>query len=202
MPTRRFRLEDVADDVAATLAALDIDRAVVVGYSMGGAVAQLVAHRHPTRVAGLVLCATSCRFRRSTEKRFLWDKVMPMTAAALSLTPDALRLGLFERFATTRQASAPQWMLEQIARNDPAVMVQAGVAIGGFDASPWIADLPMPVASVVTGADTTVPARWQLATARRAGSAVFPIDADHRAAVSQPQLFVPALRSAIQHVSR
>ena len=201
MATRRFRLEDVADDVGATLAALGIGRAVVVGYSMGGAVAQLVAHRHPTRVAGLVLCATSCRFRRSTEKRFLWDRVMPVTAAALSLTPDALRLGLFERFAMTRQASAPQWMLEQISRNDPAVLVQAGVAIGGFDASTWIADLPMAVASVVTGADTTVPTRWQLATARRAGSAVFPIDADHRAAVSHPQLFVPALRSAIRHVT-
>ena len=202
MPTRRFRLEDVADDVAATLAALDIDRAVIVGYSMGGAVAQLVAHRHPARVAGLVLCATSCRFRRSTEQRFLWDRVMPVTAAALSFTPDALRLGLFERFAMARRASAPPWMLEQIARNDPAVMVQAGVAIGRFDASTWIADLPMPVASVVTGADTTVPARWQLATARRADSTVFPIDADHRAAVSHPQLFVPALRRAIQHVSR
>lgn len=202
MPTRRFRLEDVADDVAATLAALDIDRAIVVGYSMGGAVAQLTAHRHPARVCGLVLCATSCRFRRSTEQRFLWDRVMPVTAAALSFTPDALRHGLFERVAMTRRASAPPWMLEQIARNDPAVMVQAGVAIGGFDASPWIADLPMPVASVVTGADTTVPARWQLATARRAGSTVFPIDADHRVAVSHPQLFVPALRSAIQHVTR
>ncbi len=202
MPTRRFRLEDVADDVAATLAALGVERAVVVGYSMGGAVAQLVARRHPTAVTGLVLCATSCRFRRSTEKRFLWDKVMPMTAAALSFTPDALRLGLFERFAMTRRASAPPWMLEQIARNDPAVIVQAGVAIGGFDASTWIADLPMPVASVVTGADTTVPTRWQLATARRAGSTVFPIDADHRAAVSHPQLFVPALRRAIRHVSK
>ena len=202
MATRRFRLEDVADDVGATLEALGIGSAVVVGYSMGGAVAQLVAHRHPTRVSGLVLCATSCRFRRSTEKRFLWDRVMPVTAAALSLTPDALRLGLFERFAMTRQASAPQWMLEQISRNDPAVIVQAGVAIGGFDASPWIADLPMPVASVVTGADTTVPTRWQLATARRAGSTVFPVDADHRAAVSQPDRFVPALRSAIRHVSR
>ena len=201
MATRRFRLEDVADDVGATLEALGIGRAVVVGYSMGGAVAQLVARRHPTRVAGLVLCATSCRFRRSTEQRFFWDRVMPVTAAALSLTPDALRLGLFERFAMTRQASAPRWMLEQISRNDPAVLVQAGVAIGGFDASTWIADLPMAVASVVTGADTTVPTRWQLATARRSGSTVFPIDADHRAAVSHPQLFVPALRSAIRHVT-
>ena len=202
MPTKRFRFEDVADDVAATLETLGIDRAVVVGYSMGGAVAQLVAHRHPVRVAGLVLCATSCRFRRATEKRFLWDTVMPITAAALSLAPDAVRFGLFERFAMTRQAMAPQWMLEQIARNDPAVIVQAGVALGGFDASPWIAELTMPVASVVTMQDTTVPTRWQLATARRAGSTVFPVDADHRAAVSNPELFVPALRKAIRHVAR
>lgn len=201
MATRRFRLEDVADDVAATLEALEIPEAVVVGYSMGGAVAQLVAHRHPTRVAGLVLCSTSCRFRRSTEQRFLWDRVMPLTAAALSYTPDAVRLGLFERFAMTRGAAAPQWMREQIARNDPAVIVQAGVAIGGFDASPWIADLTMPVACVVTTEDTTVPTRWQLATARRAGAAVFPVHADHRAAVSNPELFLPALRSALRRVT-
>jgi hypothetical protein len=127
--------------------------------------------------------------------------VMPITAAALSYTPDAVRLGLFERFAMTRQANAPQWMREQISRNDPAVVVQAGVAIGGFDASPWITDLPMQVASVVTTEDTTVPTRWQLATARRAGAAVFPVNADHRAAVSNPELFLPALRSAIRHVT-
>ena len=35
---------------------------VVVGYSMGGPVAQLLWQRHPDLVAGLVLCATSDRF--------------------------------------------------------------------------------------------------------------------------------------------
>ena len=103
----RFRMEDVADDVVATLDELAIQRALIVGYSMGGAVAQLVAHRHPERTAGLVLCATSYRFRRSNDQRFLWDRVMPATAAALSLTPDSVRLGLFERFAMTRSNMAP-----------------------------------------------------------------------------------------------
>lgn len=198
----RFRLEDVADDLNATLQALEIPRAIIVGYSMGGATAQLMAHRHPERTAGLVLCATSCRFRRSTEQSFLWDRVMPATAAALSLTPDALRLGLFERFAMTRGTAAPRWMREQISRNDPAAMVQAGVALGGFDASTWIADLPMKVASVITTDDATVSPRWQRATARRANAAVFEIKADHRAAVSHPQVFLPALRIAIAHVTQ
>lgn len=197
----RFRLENVADDVDATLEALDIPRALIVGYSMGGATAQLMAHRHPERTAGLILCSTSCRFRRSTEQSFLWDRVMPATAAALSLTPDALRLGLFERFAMTRGTTVPRWMREQVSRNDPAAMVQAGVAIGGFDASKWIADLPMKVASIVTTNDATVSPRWQRATARRANAAIFEIDADHRAAVSRPDLFLPALRRAVAHVT-
>lgn len=197
----RFRLEDCADDVAATLDQLGIERAVIVGYSMGGAVAQLVAHRHPHRTAGLVLCATSCRFRRTTDQRFLWDRVMPLTAAALSLTPPPIRFGVFEKFAMTRQNAAPKWMVEQFARNDPAAVVQAGVAIGGFDASPWIGDLPMRVAQVVTTDDATVPTRWQLATARRAGANVYEVQGDHRSAVSHPDAFVRALRNAINDVT-
>ena len=54
-----YRLEDCADDVAAVAAALGIDRLIVVGYSMGGLIAQLVWRRHRQLTAGLVLCATA-----------------------------------------------------------------------------------------------------------------------------------------------
>ena len=60
---RRFRLADCADDVAALMDVLGIDEAIMVGYSMGGPVAQLLWHRHRDKVAGLVLCATSATFR-------------------------------------------------------------------------------------------------------------------------------------------
>ena len=49
---RRFRLADCADDVAALLDQLGAEPAIVVGYSMGGPVAQLLWRRHPERVAG------------------------------------------------------------------------------------------------------------------------------------------------------
>ena len=54
-----YRLEDCADDVAAVAAALGIDRLIVIGYSMGGLIAQLVWRRHRQLTAGLVLCATA-----------------------------------------------------------------------------------------------------------------------------------------------
>jgi pimeloyl-ACP methyl ester carboxylesterase len=44
-----------ADDLAAVLDHLGIDKAVVVGHSMGGFVSLRFAQRHPERVAGLVL---------------------------------------------------------------------------------------------------------------------------------------------------
>ncbi len=54
-----FRLGMYADDVASVLDALGIERAFVVGISMGGMIAQHVAIRHPHRVKGLVLLATT-----------------------------------------------------------------------------------------------------------------------------------------------
>ncbi|MCY7363832.1 MAG: alpha/beta fold hydrolase [Frankiaceae bacterium] len=48
-----YTLDDLADDVVALLDHLGIDRAHVVGASMGGMIAQTVAIRHPARVASL-----------------------------------------------------------------------------------------------------------------------------------------------------
>lgn len=48
-----YTLEDMAADALGLLDALEIDRAHVVGLSLGGMVAQLLALRHPDRVISL-----------------------------------------------------------------------------------------------------------------------------------------------------
>ncbi|MFF2275083.1 alpha/beta fold hydrolase [Agromyces sp. NPDC058126] len=50
-----YGLEQHADDLAAMLDALGIERAYVVGHSMGAFVSVRLAERHPERVAGLAL---------------------------------------------------------------------------------------------------------------------------------------------------
>ena len=54
-----YSLDDMAADAAALLDALDIDRANVVGASMGGMIAQLVAINHPAKAKSLVSIMSS-----------------------------------------------------------------------------------------------------------------------------------------------
>ena len=54
-----YTLEDMADDAAALLDHLDIDRAHVVGASMGGMIAQVFAARHKPRTQTLAVIFSS-----------------------------------------------------------------------------------------------------------------------------------------------
>lgn len=58
-PPGPYRREDLASDVAAVLASLAVERAVLVGHSMGGIVSMTTALCYPDRVAGLVLIGTA-----------------------------------------------------------------------------------------------------------------------------------------------
>ena len=53
-----YTVERMAVDVIALLDALDIRRCHVVGHSTGGAIAQVLAIEHPTRLASVVMSAT------------------------------------------------------------------------------------------------------------------------------------------------
>lgn len=58
---REFTYENLADDVAALLNELEIPRADLVGYSMGGTVAMQCAIRHPDKVRKAVIISSTFR---------------------------------------------------------------------------------------------------------------------------------------------
>ena len=65
-PTFGYEISNMAKDVGGLLDHLEIARANVLGYSMGGAIAQDFVRQFPDRVLGLVLCATMCGGPRAT----------------------------------------------------------------------------------------------------------------------------------------
>ena len=83
-----FTTRDLADDARAVLDAADVDRAHVVGHSMGGRVAQWLAVDRPERVHRLVLAATTAGDRHGPPRD-------PAADAALRSGDTAVLAGLF-----------------------------------------------------------------------------------------------------------
>jgi pimeloyl-ACP methyl ester carboxylesterase len=91
---RPMRLEAMGDDIAALIEALGLERAAVMGFSLGGAVALRAALQHPDLVERLVLVSTV--FKRKgwyPEMTAGMDAMGPETAEQLRPTPlyDAYR---------------------------------------------------------------------------------------------------------------
>ena len=65
-PLTGYALANMARDVAGLLDEIGIESTYLLGYSMGGAIAQEFTRQFPERVAGLILCATMCGGPRAT----------------------------------------------------------------------------------------------------------------------------------------
>ncbi len=202
-PDPLFHLEDCADDVIAVADALGIERIVPVGYSMGGAIAQLVARRHPDRVAGLVLCSTAAVFSETRQENFVFDGLLAAAAKTLVAAPPWLRDRLPGRVRSIDWDSPiAGWTLEQMDGHDLSLVVQAGAEIGRFRSEGWLSSIHIPTASVITSKDTVVaPTRQRQLAALIPGTEIFEVPADHRASVTDVELYRPALAAAIQSVT-
>lgn len=84
-----YSIDLFADDLDALLAALDVERPVLCGLSMGGCIAQVYAATHPERIAGLVLAGTF------TPDLSTWDERIQMTV--LRAVVPLVRLVGYER---------------------------------------------------------------------------------------------------------
>jgi len=58
-PDGPFHRKDLAKDVISALDALECERALLIGHSMGGVVSMVTALEYPERIAGLVLIGTA-----------------------------------------------------------------------------------------------------------------------------------------------
>lgn len=85
-PETGYTLTDLADDAQSVIAALQLEQYILVGHSMGGKVAQLVASRRPEGLAGLALIA-------------------PATPTPLHMPEDA-RAGMVQAYATRESVVA------------------------------------------------------------------------------------------------
>jgi 3-oxoadipate enol-lactonase len=187
LPTRRFSGEECADDLAALVRALGAGSVIVVGYSLGGLVAQVFAHRHPELVSGLVLCATAGRFEVPTSRGLL-----QVLERALRALPEAPRRAAMLAMLSPRSADSVRgrWLMSEVRRHDTRAMLDAMVEAGRFDSRPWLAGTTCGAAVIVTQDDMRVSPEAQRDLARTLGRGfVFEIEGDHFACVKRPDEF-------------
>ncbi|MEO5724711.1 MAG: alpha/beta hydrolase [Ilumatobacteraceae bacterium] len=198
-----FRLEDCADDAIALCDVLGIDRVIPVGYSMGGPVAQLTWKRHHDRVSGLVLCATSAYFRTRRDERLGFLGLSGLAAVA-RLTPAQARRWLTEQFYLRGKADTWEpWAVQQVSSHDWRMVLEAGRAIGAYDARPWIADIDVPTSAVITMRDRVVPVRRQIRLFQAIKDCeAFRVDGDHDAVIAGKSFPATLLRACAAVVER
>ena len=163
---------------------------------MGGPVAQLLARRHPDKVAGFVLCATALDWSDP------WQKAVWRTMGGLRVLLGAFPLGVWRAVVRVqgRGEQYRSWVAAELSRSSARDLAEAGRELGRFDSSGWVGDLPQPGAVVLTGRDRLVPPRKQHALADALGVAPHVLDADHDAcSVRAPEL-VAAVLAALDDI--
>jgi 3-oxoadipate enol-lactonase len=201
--TRRFRLEQCADDAAAVARARGVERFIAVGYSMGGPIASLTWRRHPDQVVGLVLCATARHFM-PRNVALAARIALPAAARMAQLAPSAARKRMLQRMlARIEHPELRERVYREIEGHDPSSVIQATHALSGFSSHDWVGSVDVPTAVIVTTRDQLVPPERQVKLAESIPNAeTFEVDGDHGACVARANLFVPALVAACHSVER
>lgn len=147
-PSTGYTLADLADDAQAVIGILDLERYIVVGHSMGGKVAQLIASRRPRGLAGVALIAPAppvplalpLAVRQGMVRAYDTRESVTSTVAQV-LAPDGLNQADLEAVIQDSLAGAPAakeaWPLstsqEDIAAALAGIDVPAIVISGEHD---------------------------------------------------------------------
>ena len=136
----------MADDIAALIDHLGLDKPDLVGYSLGGGVAFQVAVRHPDKVRRLV--AVSANIRRSAIAPELLAQQAQVSGAAVDLMKDTPMYEVYQRVAPRPE-------------DFPRLLDKIGEAMSkDFDLSDDMRGIKVPTLIIAADADMAPPSHY------------------------------------------
>jgi pimeloyl-ACP methyl ester carboxylesterase len=202
-PQTPFSIEACADDAAALLAELGAGPAIVVGFSMGGAIAMLLHHRHPQLVAGMVFSGTALEWQATPRERVVWRGMSLLEVALRSGTGEGIVARLLREVidgATDLETLEP-WVTGEFHRGSPTDLAGAGRALAAYDGRPLAPEVDVPCAVVVTTTDQMVRPEKQYELADALDAEILTLDGDHFSPFTKGPAFAKAIRTAVDGVT-
>jgi pimeloyl-ACP methyl ester carboxylesterase len=189
--------EDMALDMMALMDSLGIDKAHIIGRSMGGAVAQHIAIRAPERVASLVMCASFAKLdpfgaRVLSNMR----EVLEITGSWATHARHSVRNFVSAEFfdANPERVKAIEALIGG-ERRLPACYIRQNQACLAHDTLARLHDIQCPTLVMSGGVDPICPpvcARWMVEGIRGAESVVFE-DSSHFFLMEEPARFMATM---------
>jgi 3-oxoadipate enol-lactonase len=193
-PMDPFTIQDCADDAAGVLHQLGLTPALIVGYSMGGAIAQTLARDHPSVVSRVVLSGTAQHWQDPRTQRAF--RALGLLGFSLSVAP-RLTYSLGFRRAGLRDAPRAAWLQSELMRHSARDIAEAGRELGRFDSRAWLGSVRAPMAVVLTTRDELVAPRKQYELAAAARGPVFEVPLSHLELAWRAEVYNPALLQAL-----
>ena len=151
-PAGGYAVEQLADDVSALMATLEIGPAVIVGHSMGGMVAQHFCLERPEQTAALVLVATiaSDPEDRLISKRIFSEARQTGFSRAFDRHFDAW-------FAPGAPRSVRSWVRSQMRSTSEDLGLELVGSYSRFDLTRRLGEIRRPTLVIGTRSDDSAP---------------------------------------------
>jgi 3-oxoadipate enol-lactonase len=151
-------LDDFADAVVADMDASGIERAVVVGLSMGGYVAFRLHAQRPERVAALILADTKATADDEAARTKRTDQADRVRREGMGWLVDAMVPVLLGETTLAERANVSASVRAMMAAADPEGVARALVAMRDRpDSTPHLADIAVPVLAIAGEEDQVTP---------------------------------------------
>jgi pimeloyl-ACP methyl ester carboxylesterase len=157
---RPFTVDQYADDVICLIDALRIERAVVVGLSMGGYVAFALWRKHRTRVRALVLADTRAGIDTEDVRRRREDLITLAREKGSAAIADAMITGMLGKSTRERCPEIIETVYRMLAAAPIDGVVGALEAmLARPDATTALASIDVPTLIVVGDEDVLTPVK-------------------------------------------
>jgi pimeloyl-ACP methyl ester carboxylesterase len=190
----REHIEDYVADIVRFMDAVGVSRGVLVGHSMGGAIAQMTALMAPERVAGLVLVGTGARLRVAPA---LLDGILQDARGALALITE----WAWGPEADPAMVARGRQMM---ARVNPRVVWGDFAACDRFDIRERVGEITAPTLVITGSEDRMTPPKFGQWLAEHIPGARFVLveGAGHMVMLEKPDQVASAVREWLKAVAQ